>query len=408
MTEVDFPGTVAVMASTTAVTQQAAPDHAASPKGAVRAHRNVLAVFGFVFVAITVGRSWDGLWHTTHEFDDFFSPPHIFIYSCVAAAMVLYARILLRPDLTRWFGAPVRVPVAGVRVPGSLLNLGLGLAVIGAAGVFDATWHTLFGLDETNWSTPHAMLGWGIFLAVLGYVSCRLALDATHPTSGVGKAIIAAIVVFAAMAPSMGPIGQIRGPAETERVARIPVLAADENAQHGFRVLLEYNINRTHPVFVVLVALWAVGVVALLRRLDRRTGFVLGVCGAITLFQFGGRRAPDGLEYVLPPPVIVAALLVVGIIAAGRSERLAWAVAGLGTGVAAFLGWGLAGDPAVALALVPLTPVVGVVGGWLGRFVWQTIAEPTAKRTLALGVLGGIGCPLATGLVDLYMRSSVP
>ena len=54
--------------------------------------------------------------------------------------------------------------------------------MLGFAGlVLDNYWHTNFGLDETAWSMPHAMLGWSWFVAMLGFIACRLALRPYRP-----------------------------------------------------------------------------------------------------------------------------------------------------------------------------------------------------------------------------------
>src|SRR5713226_2040520 len=120
----------------------------------------------FDFLAFGVGIDADRRWHATHPFEDFFSPPHLFIYSMHLCATITLAYIAFTLNLRRWFGAAFRLPPFPFPVPGP----------IALAGVFDGIWHTSFGLDETGWSFPHSMIGWGIFVAFLGNTSCRIAL----------------------------------------------------------------------------------------------------------------------------------------------------------------------------------------------------------------------------------------
>lgn len=59
---------------------------------------------------------------------------------------------LLRPCL----------PAGSLHLPRSrsIAIAGGGFVVTALAGMFDAIWHTAFGLDETAWPFPHSMLGW--------------------------------------------------------------------------------------------------------------------------------------------------------------------------------------------------------------------------------------------------------
>src|SRR3989441_2664493 len=130
----------------------------------------------FDILAFGIGFGWDRQWHATHPFEDFFSPPHLFIYSMHLCATITLAYIAFTPNLRRWFGAAFSLPPFPFPVPGPIALAGAGFVLIALAGVFDGIWHTSFGLDETGWSFPHSMLGWGIFVAFLGNASCRIAL----------------------------------------------------------------------------------------------------------------------------------------------------------------------------------------------------------------------------------------
>ncbi|HEX5940364.1 MAG TPA: hypothetical protein VFZ12_08380, partial [Dehalococcoidia bacterium] len=49
-----------------------------------RAVRLTWFTLAFFLLAVIVGFGWDRAWHATHPFEDFWSPPHIFIYTTLA------------------------------------------------------------------------------------------------------------------------------------------------------------------------------------------------------------------------------------------------------------------------------------------------------------------------------------
>ena len=48
---------------------------------AATAYRLLRLAVAFDVLAFGVGFGWDRRWHATHPFEDFFSPPHLFVYS---------------------------------------------------------------------------------------------------------------------------------------------------------------------------------------------------------------------------------------------------------------------------------------------------------------------------------------
>src|SRR4029077_12628117 len=151
----------------------------------------------FDVLAFGVGFGWDRRWHATHPFEDFFSPPHLFIYSMHFLAQLPLIWITFMPDLRAHFGRAFRLVPFPFRVPGAIAIAGGGFVVTAIAGVFDAIWHTTFGLDETAWSFPHSMLGWGIFVAFVGIVACRIAIAEQFPI-GWPSAIVFGFLLIAA------------------------------------------------------------------------------------------------------------------------------------------------------------------------------------------------------------------
>src|SRR5437868_4170546 len=131
---------------------------APSPGSAVRRAQIWLwLTFVFFLAGIGIGTGWDRRWHATHPFEDFFSPPHLFIYVNVILPSACVAYITFNRKLRTVFGTGEPLAPFPFKVPPSLMLLGAGFVVLGLGGLCDGIWHTLFGLDETNWSLPHSM-----------------------------------------------------------------------------------------------------------------------------------------------------------------------------------------------------------------------------------------------------------
>jgi hypothetical protein len=140
------------------------------------ARRLLWLSFAFFAAGVGLGVGWDRRWHATHSFEDFLSPPHLFIYANVLLAAAVAVYVTLNARLRLAFGRGETLPLLKFRVPGPLMLLGAGFVTLGLGGLCDGIWHTLFGLDETGWSLPHAMLGHGILLVTLGFVAARTVL----------------------------------------------------------------------------------------------------------------------------------------------------------------------------------------------------------------------------------------
>src|SRR6266545_3683894 len=192
----------------------------------------------FNLLAFGIGFDWDRRWHATHPFEDFFSPPHLFIYS--------------------------------MHFCGPITLAGAGFVVIALAGVFDSIWHTRFGLDETVWSFPHSMLGWGLFVSFLGVTSCRLALRQWRPIGWVSAVVFSFLIFTVAAERFAGPLANNLSRETVELVARIPVLAVEPAFQHTTRIYLAEDLTRHNPLFVPLTALSAGLALGLLRSFDAR------------------------------------------------------------------------------------------------------------------------------------------
>ena len=103
------------------------------------------------------GLLWDVAWHRTIGRDSFLSPPHVLMYTGVAANGLVSAWALAWGR--RRYGAPAALSLSGA---------GFLLAVAGAA--LDEWWHVNVGKDVNLWSPPHLVGLAGTVLIALGLV----------------------------------------------------------------------------------------------------------------------------------------------------------------------------------------------------------------------------------------------
>src|SRR5437870_13833879 len=126
------------------MTADAATAAAATDRSAVAAYRLLWLAVIFDVLAFGVGFGWDRRWHATHPFEDFFSPPHLFVYSMHLCATMTLAYITFQPELRRWFGERFRLAPFPFPIPGPTALAGGGLVITAFAGSFDAVRHTTF------------------------------------------------------------------------------------------------------------------------------------------------------------------------------------------------------------------------------------------------------------------------
>ena len=402
--------------------QQPAPALAGPPATEARvrsgcALRLIWATFIFFVVGVGVGISWDQTWHTMYEFDTFFAPPHILTYSVVFITTAIVALITYAPALRPAFGPGFRVVGSPVPIPGALALLGSGFITLALAGFLDFLWHSNFGLDETGWSTPHAMIGWGLLVVVLGFVACRLALRRYRPLGRLAPLVLSFLVLGFSFTPIVGPIGANTTPETVRAISNIPALAAQPPAQHTFRIYLEWNLTRTHPLLAPLGALWAGGALALLRGLDPRpriwltTAALWSVAGFLSelntvreLDQYFRLNLEKEAANWLPLPLLPAAVAVAVMPRLQLGERWTWLVAGAVFGVLAALIWGP--QPQIAV-LVVLSTLAMLLGARLGTWTYRALERPVRADVLRL-IAAGIGVPFLVGMVDLYLRRVTP
>jgi hypothetical protein len=342
----------------------------------------------FDLLAFGVGFDWDRRWHTTHPFEDFFSPPHLFIYSMHFAATITLAYIAFTPELRGWFGPTLRLPLIPFPIPGAICLAGAGFGVVALAGVFDAIWHTTFGLDETNWSFPHSMLGWGLFVAFLGITSCRVALREWRPIGWPSQVVFGFLIAATSAERFAGPLATNLSPEVIQYVSRIPVLAGEPAFQHTTRIYLAAGIDRSNPLFVPLISLSAGLMLGLLHSLSPRRWLMLGLAALLSWTT------------TLIPFLVPAVVLAIG--GNRQGSPAVWLLAGTAFALATAAIW--QGTPGGALIGVPLF----IIGSLIANPIWHVVLFPTRRGVLKLTALAGLAMPALTGIVDLVLRARIP
>ncbi len=381
------------------------------------AGRLLWTTLGLLLLTVGVGLGWDRAWHASHAFDTFYSPPHLFIYATTVLEAALVAYLVGSRRLRAWFGPTFRLPALPYAVPGALALLASGFALLLLAGALDDLWHSRFGLDETAWSTPHAMLGWAWLLIVLGIVACRLALRGGEPLPWYEALGLGAILLAFSVAPLLGPLAANPTAERVRAAAALPVLAAQPAAQHTFRIYLAHHLDRASPLLLPLGALWAGAALTVLHRLARRDWVPLLAVALVSLAMLASARRADlyldaalGTHLAAVPATWLPLPLLPAALAGWLARRLRLgagpgaALAGLVFALAAALLW----SPPAGLLLLPLAVAAGVLGARLGGAVFATLAQPTAAGVGRLVAVAGLLLPLAVGAIDLYLRASTP
>jgi hypothetical protein len=366
--------------------------------GADDARRLVWVSFAFFVAGAGLGVGWDRRWHATHPFEDFFSPPHLFIYANVLLAAAVAVYVTSNARLRAAFGRGESLPLLRFDVPGPLLLLGAGFVTLGLGGLFDGVWHTLFGLDETGWSLPHAMLGHGILLVALGFVATRGVLPGRLGWFASG--LLGFVLLSVSLDLIGGPILRNPPPNALRAIAALPVLVNDAAYQHTSRIYLTWNLDRTNWLYLPLMAF---GVGFGLRLLQRLTGprdrWLVAVASiGLVLAALDGEARGWG-RLLLAPPFFPAAAGYAVLRCAGVHGRWAW----LGAGWCACL-VSLAFVPHVALAIAcgPLA----VLGAWLAERILSVVDTPRQQTVVLTWLVIGLALPMACGAIDLYLRQN--
>lgn len=376
------------------------------------AMRRLYASIAFFFTGATVGAQWDRWYHWSRASETFFSAPHLFMYGMAALSAVAIATIVLSPSERKLFGPGHRLPFTKLDVAFPLLILGSGLACVLVAGLVDSQWHAAYGLDETSWATPHALLWWGLFQASIGFTSCRLAL-ATHKPMALGEAeAFAFMVLVASITITVGPFAHNNTPATVAAIAAQPQISGVPASHHLYQVYLTWDLTRTNALFPVFSAFGAGLGLALLRAVTDRKATIFGVaCLVSALTTANDYIVADhfGVAWEstnwLPIPVVPAACALFLAEHLKVSKHAGLAAAGMTFGLFWLSRWGAGVEGAVcAVAAGPAL----VVGSYAGDWIRAAVVAPTWPRTRTLIVLLAVLTPIMTGAVDLYLRSHTP
>jgi hypothetical protein len=371
-----------------------------------------------MIVGAWAGATWDRIWHTTVPFDSFWSPPHLVIYVTVAGVAFLIMGMVFTDHIRHAFGRGFDVKILPFKVPGALVLLGGGMVALGFAGsILDNAWHTAFGLNETGWSFPHAMIGWSLLLVSFGFMACRLAMEHVKRTPWMTKLLIGSIIGMMIMGQVTGPIGSNRTPESVDFFfTYIPTLAIQDSAQHVYRIYETWNLNRTHPLLLILAPLGLGIVLGLLRKYDSRWWMTFLFACLLLTFDAGNRDWGDILAQLDPLlgreanwralPVVIPTIIILLLMRLRVSERVAYGIAGAVFALHIHSIWGDPESAAWLLAFVAIPAIL--VGRSAGERIYAIVAQPWSWKAV-LPLIGSVVLfPLLTGIVDLALRLGTP
>lgn len=365
----------------------------------VRAARLVLDVAAVGLIVAGLGLAWDGSWHFTLPFDEFWSPPHRVLYAGVALAAATNLGTFL-PRVRSAFGGPaIRVPALSFEVPVPLVLLAAGSLMMLMGGMVDSRWHEILQGSEGHYSIPHNVTIIGGIIMGLAMASGFRHIKRPLPWvekwgSPVLMAFIIAIfyrLVFTFTIPAAGLEGYVRD----------PVLATNTAAVALRQSYLDQGLVADNTLWAPL-ALAAAGLtpVVMASRLTKsRWGATVAAglfTGALLLVALSSNAR--GLRFPMSSPAVFM-VLPAALLADGLGPRLrgaTWPLAGLVFGAGHTLVYGF--NPA-GLALA-------VAGGWaasqFGGFLARLMGEPT-RREVGLGLLFlAIVAPIAIGMIDAF------
>ncbi|GCE27430.1 hypothetical protein KDA_29140 [Dictyobacter alpinus] len=183
------------MAQSKVHSTQSTKAHALTPGTTLTQERKIRQVSAWLLLFFLLqgelGAVWDREWHAYVGRDQFWTPPHTLIYTCVSGAGLLALAIVLWETLRyrrhvpevddtstvaifRFFHAPLGFSVLGF---GALLSL--------ISAPLDNYWHELYGIDIALWAPFHMMGVTGGLIGMLGMVyvfASEAAIQRESPT----------------------------------------------------------------------------------------------------------------------------------------------------------------------------------------------------------------------------------
>ncbi len=396
------------------------------PASLIWAYRLLWLTFIIFFASTGAGKLWDRVWHATIRFDTFWSPPHFFVFLMTMISGLLIATIAFTPGLQAWYGPGIQLPIAKFKFAGSLIILGAGLIMLCITIMLDSFWHGAFGLDETQWSVPHCMLGWCWLTIILGFISARLAFRAYRPINWLTNVVIALLILEFLCPAVLGPFYLMYSPNLIHALANIPIVRGELSAQHMYRIYLYYGLTRqTSPLFIPFAALFAGAAMALLQQLEARARvFIIAPflwsitlmardCYTILFLHYDGVKHIADIPPVLakepslwlPIPLLVATVVFTLLKRSSLREGRMFAISGLIFGICTFFIWHSTNW--MILLAVPAAAIM-VLGAWIGKWIYRVVEKPRLDLLLRLLLTTCAQIPAILGIIDLIMRKTTP
>ena len=123
-----------------------------------------------------LGAVWDREWHAYVGRDQFWTPPHTLIYSCVAGVGLMAFALVLIETFRYRRGIAGASDSSMVRVlwffhaPLGFVITGFGALLALIAAPLDNYWHELYGIDITLWAPFHMMGVTGGMIGIVGMI----------------------------------------------------------------------------------------------------------------------------------------------------------------------------------------------------------------------------------------------
>ncbi len=163
----------------------------ARPDRGERRLRRISAWLMFIFLLQgQLGAIWDREWHFFVGRDQFWTPPHTLIYSCVTGAGLIALAVALADTIRYYRHAPGVDDTSTVRIFG-IFHAPLGFIIAGfgalqalVAAPLDNYWHMLYGIDIALWAPFHMMGVTGAMIGALGMVYVFASEATIERTSG--------------------------------------------------------------------------------------------------------------------------------------------------------------------------------------------------------------------------------
>jgi hypothetical protein len=399
---------------------------AKEPLDLVWAYQLLWFTFILFFVSTAVGKLWDRVWHLTHFFDTFWSPPHLFIFAMTTLTGLVTAIIAFTPKLRIWFGPCLRIPLIPFPVPGALVILGTGLIALSCTIQLDNFWHSTFGLDETQWSAPHNMLTWCWLTIILGFVAARLAFRPYRPITWVTELVMAVMVLEFLCPPILGPFYLNYTPGLLRAMEHMPIVRTEPTAQHMYHIYLQFGITRlTSPLFIPMAALFAGVATAFLHCLNRRGRIFLAAplvwsltlmardLSTILFLHYKGVKLwtqimPIALREPslwVPIPLLMVVVVYKLLCRTSFTKNRIYVICGSIYGLCMYAIWPVA---CWEIWLVIAAGLTMLYGSWMGRWLYRLLEKPTFVGVMRWLLTICVLVPVPLGLLDLGLRWSTP